>query len=211
MSFDFNAQTSWEWSLANNEIFTVDGLSSLIDDKLLKVSSQSSHKTLRNNLVPKKLEIFVWRVLKKRFPVRVELDKRGIDLHSVRCPICDNDLESVEHSLYNSHLACDIWNRVFKWWNLGSYVPPNGIDCLHGKSSQVMSSLRSKIWQAVAWVTTYYLWKNRNMKVFQNKSWCAPMLLNEIQVKSFEWISSRSKGKSLDWINWLSNPSLYLS
>ncbi|XP_071697759.1 uncharacterized protein [Rutidosis leptorrhynchoides] len=210
MSFDFNTRSTWEWSLANNGIFTVKRLSTIIDENLLKVSNQSSHKTLRNNLIPKKLEIFVWRALKKRMPVRIELDKRGIDLHSVRCPICDNDLESVDHSLFDCHLACDIWNRVFKWWNLGPYVSSNGIDCIHGKSSHHMS-FGSKIWQAVSWVTTYYLWKNRNMKVFQNKSWGAPVLLNEIQVKSFEWISHRLKGKNLDWFNWLSNPSLYLA
>ncbi|XP_071694324.1 uncharacterized protein [Rutidosis leptorrhynchoides] len=32
------------------------------------------------------LEIFIWRVLKRRIPVRTELDKRGIDLKTVRCP-----------------------------------------------------------------------------------------------------------------------------
>ncbi|XP_071738837.1 uncharacterized protein [Rutidosis leptorrhynchoides] len=178
--------------------------------KVLTPPNQAPNKTLRNNLLPRKIEICVWRALKKRLPVWIELDKRGIDLHSVRCPICDNDLESVDHTLFNCSFAIDIWNRVFKWWNFSNFSPSNGPDSLHGKSSHVMSSLGSKIWQAVAWVTLYYLWKNRNLKAFQHKGWCAPVLLNELQVKSFEWISSRIKGKNLEWTNWLTNPHMYL-
>ncbi|XP_071694715.1 uncharacterized protein [Rutidosis leptorrhynchoides] len=169
LSFDFNVRDSWKWSLSNNGFFTVKRLSTLIDAKVLTAPNQAPNKMLRNNLLPRKIEIFVWRVLKKRLPVRIELDKRGIDLHSVRCPICDNDLESVDHTLFNCSFTSDIWNRIFKWWDFGNFSPSNGPDSLHGKSSHVMSPLGSKIWQAVAWVTLYYLWKNRNLKAFQNK------------------------------------------
>ncbi|GJS57295.1 ribonuclease H-like domain-containing protein [Tanacetum coccineum] len=37
-----------------------------------------------------KVNIFMWRALKGRLPVREELDKRGIDLDSVLCPSCTN-------------------------------------------------------------------------------------------------------------------------
>ncbi|XP_071711097.1 uncharacterized protein [Rutidosis leptorrhynchoides] len=110
---------SWKWSLASNGLFTVKKLSSIIDAHILGISNNNGEATCRNGLVPKKVELFVWRLLLNRLPVRLELDNRGIDLHSVRCPVCDDGLESVEHSIISCRLAQDIWCRVFKWWNRG--------------------------------------------------------------------------------------------
>ncbi|XP_071687221.1 uncharacterized protein [Rutidosis leptorrhynchoides] len=145
-----------------------------------------------------------------RIPVRVELDKRGIDLHSVRCPVCDDDLESVDHSLINCKFARDVWSRVHKWWNFSSSSVLN-VEVIEGKCGHSSSAIGQKIWQAVVWVCAYYLWKNHNLKVFRNESWSASVLVSEIQVKAFEWISSRIKGKSIDWSNWLVNPQVFLN
>ena len=50
-----------------------------------------------NKLIPIKVNIASWRFENRRVPTRVNLDHRGIDLDSVRCPICDEDLETEEH------------------------------------------------------------------------------------------------------------------
>ncbi|XP_071726640.1 uncharacterized protein [Rutidosis leptorrhynchoides] len=141
---DLKSNESMSWSFANNGVFTVKKLSSLLDEHILEVPNGSPNPTLGNNLIPKKLKIFVWRVLKKRIPVWIELDKRGIDLHSVHCPVCDDDLESVDHLLIKCKEALDVWNRIFKWWNLGSCSLSNMSDILHGKSSHHMSPFGKK-------------------------------------------------------------------
>ncbi|XP_071687548.1 uncharacterized protein [Rutidosis leptorrhynchoides] len=116
--------------------------------------SHSAQETLRNNLMPKKIEDFIWRVLEKILPVRIELDKKGIDLHSIRCPICDDGLESIDHALFECKFSSDVWTRVLKWWNSNTNI--NSPDLLRGKSSHNMSSLGSKIWQAVEWICAYF-------------------------------------------------------
>ncbi|XP_071704208.1 uncharacterized protein [Rutidosis leptorrhynchoides] len=206
--FDFNTRESWKWGLANNGIFTVKKLSSLLDTHILG-NPIGSKRTLRNNLVPKKIEIFIWRSLKKRIPVRIELDKRGIDLHSVRCHVCDDGLESVDHSLIECKYARDVWTRLHKWWNFGSCSFSNVGD-IEGNLAHSSSTLGHRIWQAVVWVCAYYLWKNRNLMAFSKDSWSASVLVSEIQVKSFEWISNRIKGKFIDWLNWLVSPQKFL-
>ncbi|GJV63861.1 reverse transcriptase domain, reverse transcriptase zinc-binding domain protein [Tanacetum coccineum] len=55
-----------------------------------------------------KVNIFVWRALKGRLPVREELDKRGIDLDLVLCPCCTNAVESSAHSLIMCDLAMSV-------------------------------------------------------------------------------------------------------
>ncbi|XP_071708772.1 uncharacterized protein [Rutidosis leptorrhynchoides] len=211
ISFGFNSQETWKWSLANNGEFTIKKLSYLLNARILGTSCSPSHKTFRNNLVPKKVGIFVWRALRMRIPVRLELDKRGVDLHSVRFPVCDDNLESVDHALVSYSHASDVWNRVYKWWNLGTYSLSCVSDSLQGRTSHSVSSFGKKIWQVFEWICVYYIWKNRNLEVFRKNASIVPVLDNEIQVKSFEWISCRLKGNMIEWLSWLSNPSLYLS
>ncbi|GKG08306.1 putative ribonuclease H-like domain-containing protein, partial [Tanacetum coccineum] len=57
--------------------FTVKELTKLVEEKTLSVASEDE-ATIWNKWVPKKVNIFVWRALQGRLPVREELDKRGI-------------------------------------------------------------------------------------------------------------------------------------
>ncbi|XP_071700204.1 uncharacterized protein [Rutidosis leptorrhynchoides] len=210
--FDRRQVDKWKWSIASDGIFRVKTLATELDMHSLPTCT-AQNNTLRNNLVPKKIEIFVWRALKKRLPVRLELDKRGIDLHSVRCPLCDDDLESVDHSLIFCKNAFDVWERVFKWWNLGNFLLLSLHEIFEGNANlnNTLSGFGKKIWQASMWCCAYLIWKNQNNMVFQNKCWNAPLALNEIQVKSFEWVATRSARTKIDWHTWLSNPSFYFS
>ncbi|XP_071695872.1 uncharacterized protein [Rutidosis leptorrhynchoides] len=212
LNFDSSSTDSWCWSFGSSSswLFKVKDLSVAIDAKLLGNVS-STHPTFHNNFVPKKIEIFMWRALKKRLPVRVELDKRGIDLDSIRCPLCDDDLESVDHSIIFCKYALDIWERLFRWWGLGSFSSYSLPEIISEDSNISASTRGSKIWQATKWVCAYFIWKNRNNKTFKGKCAIGPVTLSEIQVMSFEWISKRSKLKNFDWLVWLSNPSHYLN
>ncbi|XP_071713532.1 uncharacterized protein [Rutidosis leptorrhynchoides] len=167
-------------------------------------------RTMRNYLVPKKVEVFVWGATQKRLPTRTELDKRGIDLHSIRCPICDDGLESVDHTLLFCKFAFDLWEQVYSWWGFRNVTNLSLNEILRGNGSVPMSSLGKMVWQAVEWIGAYHNWKNRNNKVFRGSSWNIPFALNEIQIRSFEWISHRLKKKcKLDWLSWI-NAIVYL-
>ncbi|XP_071740236.1 uncharacterized protein [Rutidosis leptorrhynchoides] len=184
--------------------------SNLINLKLL-CAGNNVKNTLQNRLVPKKVEVFILRVRKGRIPVRMELDKNGIDLHLVRCPLCDDGIESVVHCLYGCNKVSDVWNKVFEWWGLKGSTIVNLEELLLGNSSQVNSVEGKNIWQAMIWSCVYLMWKNRNHAIFNNVSWNPPVALSEIQVKSYEWIAKRIKGKSINWYNWLHCPNIFVS
>ncbi|XP_071712415.1 uncharacterized protein [Rutidosis leptorrhynchoides] len=170
-------------------------MASLIDEKLLHNSFQSQ-ETVRNNLIPKKIEIFAWRSLRKRIPTRVELDKKYIDLNSVRCPMCDDGLETVEHAILFCKCAMEVWTRVFQWWNLGAVSTISITEIFKDATPYSSSSGNSILWQAVKWVTGFG-------KKFSSSS----MMLNEIQCKSFKWLTKRSKRCKFDWHQWFTQPS----
>ncbi|GJU09232.1 reverse transcriptase domain, reverse transcriptase zinc-binding domain protein [Tanacetum coccineum] len=107
VTIHFNYKDRWRWSLGEDGEFTVKELARLVEEKILHMDS-GGHETLWNKLVPKKVNIFVWRALKGRLPVRVELDRRGIDLDSVLCPSCNDIVETCAHCLVTCDLAMNI-------------------------------------------------------------------------------------------------------
>ncbi|XP_071718805.1 uncharacterized protein [Rutidosis leptorrhynchoides] len=199
---------SWRWTPGGNGMFTTKALSDMVTSIPIP-TNDSNVETLHNKLVPKKFDVFVWRARKLRLLVLVELDKRGIDLHSVRCPLYDDDIETVNHSLIFCKYAFEVWGKVFDWWGRGG-IPYITVGDLFLNMGQTTTHVGKTIWQAVVWACSYLIWKNRNQIFFTNKSWNVPVALNEIQVKSFEWIAKRCKDQVIDWHNWINNPQIFV-
>ncbi|XP_071731784.1 uncharacterized protein [Rutidosis leptorrhynchoides] len=161
---------------------------------------------MRNNLIPQKIGIFIWRVVKGRIAVKTELEKRGIVLDTLLCPMCNNVPESIDHAILSCKTAQEVWEGIHKWWkiNLPSHIT---LEELLGGSNYVnFSGKISKIWQAITWSASYIIWKNRNQKVFKNDSWSSSKIICEVQVKTYEWISNRSRNIHKDWLHWLLDP-----
>nr|GEW19524.1 RNA-directed DNA polymerase, eukaryota, reverse transcriptase zinc-binding domain protein [Tanacetum cinerariifolium] len=95
--------------------YTVNGMRTLTTSQL---SPDSLCPTLWNKFVTIKINICSWRIMNKRIPTRTNLDSRRIDLHSVRCPICDDDIETEEHIFLKCKVAAETWKQVLKWWSL---------------------------------------------------------------------------------------------
>nr|GEV05064.1 hypothetical protein [Tanacetum cinerariifolium] len=151
----------WKWTLNDDGVFMVKELTKMIEEKILRVEN-GGQVTLWNKLVPKKVNIFIWRALKGRLPVREELDKRGIDLDSLLCPCCDTVVESCNHSLVLCKLALSLWERIYRWWKIRNINAFFIDEVLSSNGNVNMPSHSSSIWQVVIWTAGYYIWKERN-------------------------------------------------
>nr|GEU37706.1 RNA-directed DNA polymerase, eukaryota [Tanacetum cinerariifolium] len=58
------------------------------------------------------------RLSLNKLPSRVNLDRRGIDVDSLLCPICHEDVEMVNHIFFTCELAKDLWALLARWWEL---------------------------------------------------------------------------------------------
>ncbi|GJR39359.1 reverse transcriptase domain, reverse transcriptase zinc-binding domain protein [Tanacetum coccineum] len=199
---------SWHWNLTQDEDgnFKVKDLAFMVDDVCLSVGN-TTQETLWNKLAPKKVNVFVWRVLHGRILVRVELDKRGIDLDSLLCPCCDDSVESCDHSLVTCNMAKSVWDKIFEWWKIGPVNVFSANDLFRFSGNVAVHSYSRALWQLVIWTTGYYIWKERNSRVFKAKVASINKFFHEIQVKSFDWISRRPKKASFDWQKWFVDPS----
>ncbi|GKA81410.1 hypothetical protein Tco_0788102 [Tanacetum coccineum] len=79
-------------------------------------------------------------------------------------------------------------------------------EILKHRGGFVVKSDAKDLWQAVLWVTGYYIWKNRNAQVFKNKYDSALRVFHEVQLRSFEWICRRSKKRNFRWEKWIERP-----
>ncbi|GJY17125.1 putative RNA-directed DNA polymerase, eukaryota, reverse transcriptase zinc-binding domain protein [Tanacetum coccineum] len=87
-------QDSWEFIIDPSRQFSVKAIRNHIS---ILTSLLPPHPTHWNKMLPLKVNILLWRVMNRRILTRINLDMRGIDLDTLRCPVCDDDLESEDH------------------------------------------------------------------------------------------------------------------
>nr|GEZ12956.1 hypothetical protein [Tanacetum cinerariifolium] len=91
------------------ELSQLNDLLSLIQDVVLSDSSDS----------------WIWPV---DVPSGVNLDRRDIDVGSLLCPICLEDLETVNHIFFSCNMAKDLWSLFANWWEIDIPVCANAME-----------------------------------------------------------------------------------
>ena len=102
-------EDTWVCFLDSSRNFLVRGMRNLITSLHTLVPSSP---TRWNKIAPAKININSWRVLNKRMPNLINLDHRGVDLDSVRCPMCDEDVETEDHVFFSCKIALDTWKEI---------------------------------------------------------------------------------------------------
>ncbi|GJV77892.1 RNA-directed DNA polymerase, eukaryota, reverse transcriptase zinc-binding domain protein [Tanacetum coccineum] len=106
---------AWNWSPNTTKGFSVASARSLVDSHILKVSPIATHW---NGCIPIKVNIFLWKLLLNKLPSRVNLDRRGIDIPSILCPNCQEDVETGNHIFFTCEMASTLWSMLDNWWEV---------------------------------------------------------------------------------------------
>ncbi|GJR66472.1 RNA-directed DNA polymerase, eukaryota, reverse transcriptase zinc-binding domain protein [Tanacetum coccineum] len=92
--------------------------------------------------LPIKVNIHAWRLCLDRLPTSINLDKKGIDLVCVRCPVCDDDMETTKHLFIECPVAVK--------WDEGDY--PRDIQGLSSWADLVtLNSFSNGCFDVLAW------------------------------------------------------------
>lgn len=95
--------------------YTVSLACSYVDEKMLPVSN-SPTRWIKDVLI--KINIFSWKPSLDILHIRVFLDRRGLDLPSLLCPLCEDVLESSSHLFIGCVFSTNIVFQVSRWWGL---------------------------------------------------------------------------------------------
>nr|XP_043631525.1 uncharacterized protein LOC122602975 [Erigeron canadensis] len=183
--------------------FTVKGICDAIDETLVT----NIHGVTRwSKLVPRKVNVLVWRILINRIPTRINLVNKGVDIPSSLCPLCGNSIETCNHIFGQCAVASRLWSLVTKWLQIAP-IPLQGpthiiiyIDDMH------VSKDKKDIIEAIIYCVWWSIWKYRNEEVFNNGMNRKEFLFDLIFTQSYMWYSCRCKKKRISWVEWLNCP-----
>ncbi|GJW74518.1 RNA-directed DNA polymerase, eukaryota [Tanacetum coccineum] len=101
LNIDVNEDTC-TWSLGPNDTFTVKDARYRIDQNILPTLA---HATTWDKSIPRKVNVFMWRLSSDRLPHRLNLFSRGMDIPAISCPSCNANVESANHIFFECDIA----------------------------------------------------------------------------------------------------------
>ncbi|KAL4554959.1 hypothetical protein LXL04_037569 [Taraxacum kok-saghyz] len=103
-------QDAWRWDLSTDGMFSVKSVRSHIDLLCLPAINV---ETRWIKYLPRKVNVFLWRLLLNRLPTRWELGRRGVPLDVSMCPVCETTPEQVDHLFFGcGTIAMDLWEKL---------------------------------------------------------------------------------------------------
>ncbi|GJW97900.1 RNA-directed DNA polymerase, eukaryota, reverse transcriptase zinc-binding domain protein [Tanacetum coccineum] len=128
---------TWTWIPDIAKGFSVASVRQLIDS-CLSVGNPQATRWIQ--AIPIKVNVFLWRLFLNKLPSRVNLDKKCIDLDSLLCPVCNEDVEMVNHLFFSCDMAKDLWSLLARWWGLDIPVCSTILDWYAWLDELVISS-----------------------------------------------------------------------
>ncbi|GJV69144.1 RNA-directed DNA polymerase, eukaryota, reverse transcriptase zinc-binding domain protein [Tanacetum coccineum] len=198
---------SWKWSLHASVGFSVASVRLLVDEHTLEADNVA---TRWNKCIPIKVNIFLWRLGLNKLPSKINLQRKGIDVGSVLCPICQDDVESVNHLFFNCDMAKHLWDLLAKWWDLDIPVCANILEWYSWLDSLRDSTKVRTFLEGVGGTLLWSIWSFRNRLVFSSPPPKKALLWDSVLSQSYLWISSRNPKSKFSWIGWLHNPVIFI-
>ncbi|GKD61930.1 RNA-directed DNA polymerase, eukaryota, reverse transcriptase zinc-binding domain protein [Tanacetum coccineum] len=110
-----NMNDRWTWTMVGMGDFSVASARKYIDDKKLHGPSIITRWV---KAVPIKINVMAWKVRFDYLPTRLNLSRRGLELQSILCPICNKEVESTKHLFFACSTVCDLYRKIASWWDI---------------------------------------------------------------------------------------------
>ncbi|XP_071728392.1 uncharacterized protein [Rutidosis leptorrhynchoides] len=134
--------------------------------------------------LPKKMNIFIWRLIRKGIPTRANLCNLGLVNVSEMCSFGEASEEDIDHVFTSCRFTTPLSRGFLNWWNAVSSA-----SFLAGTAEINMVCLASR------YVLLWLIWQWRNKIVHDpgdgRSSILKEDILAEARILSYLWISSR--------------------
>ncbi|GJW55485.1 RNA-directed DNA polymerase, eukaryota, reverse transcriptase zinc-binding domain protein [Tanacetum coccineum] len=131
--------------------------------------------------------------LHDRIPTRWNLSRKGLEVPSLLCPLCNISPETSSHLFWTCNLATSVWRLIFKWIDLPLPNSDNLNDVYGWLDHARLNSASKNIMHSIFGVVVWTLWQFRNNNIFGDKKMLQKDLLDQIVDASFLWYSSRNR------------------
>ncbi|GJV24883.1 RNA-directed DNA polymerase, eukaryota, reverse transcriptase zinc-binding domain protein [Tanacetum coccineum] len=177
----FDSKDRWRWSLEGCGEFTVASVRNLLDANSLPVVSS---KTRWIKAVPIKVNIHAWKVKLDILPTRLNISKRGMDIESILCPLCEKNVESSSHIFFTCPISREIFRKVLLWWEIDVVMVSSYDEWLEWLLSIRLHSKHKELFEGVCYVLWWYIWNFRNKSIFGSACPSKALIFEEISSES---------------------------
>jgi len=147
-----------------------------------------------------------WRVFLNRIPTREALSRRGVQMSSVACVLCEAKEESYKHLFLECEYAQQVWSLCLKW--LGFKLVQHNDLKDHFVSFHIpqVSSKQNLVLKGIWTAILRCIWDQRNSILFKQEVVDAEEILQMAQLKSWLWLKHKAAFHSHSFADWLLNP-----
>ncbi|GKD83593.1 RNA-directed DNA polymerase, eukaryota, reverse transcriptase zinc-binding domain protein [Tanacetum coccineum] len=192
------------WSLENSGEFSVASIRKVIDEKRFP-GVNSLTRWVKS--VPIKVNIIAWKIITDALPTRFNISRRGIEIDSIACPICNGGVESTSHLFFQCSLVRQIARKISSWWNVDHADVTTYEEWRTWMVSlRIQASLKA-VFEGVFYGLWWSIWIFRNKLLFEKEAPTQATIFDNIVSISFYWCKFRCKA-SFKWNDWLKNPYL---
>jgi hypothetical protein len=138
----------------------------LVIRKELNCPNSVLRKTRFRTQAPPMAAFFTWSAVLGRILTLDNLRKRHIIIVD-RCCLCKRDGESLNHILPHCDVASALWNNIFSRFGI-SWVMPRRVLDLVACWWKSRRSRTSTTWKMVSICIFWCIWKERNLRCFEN-------------------------------------------
>ncbi|XP_068466484.1 uncharacterized protein [Phaseolus vulgaris] len=154
--------------------------------------------------------VTAWRVLLDKLPTRVNLNRRGVQLSSMECPLCQQEEESAQHLFMECCHAQRVWSMCFRWLDI-SFVQQNDLRS-HFLSFHMfqVSNNQTLIWNGVWVAVVRCIWDQRNLIIFKQGVVDAEDIFQKVQLKTWMWMKHKMQSFNHSFVEWVLNLNICL-
>ncbi|XP_057418710.1 uncharacterized protein LOC130712911 [Lotus japonicus] len=115
------------------------------------------------------------------------------------CPLCGLEEETCSHLLFSCRYALQVWYECYAWLGISTaQIPLLEVHILQfastgGSKGQKLGEIA--IWLAIIWS----MWGLRNRVIFKGGEVDTAQMLEQIQLKSWQWLTARLVDFSYSW------------
>nr|GEV27004.1 putative RNA-directed DNA polymerase, eukaryota, reverse transcriptase zinc-binding domain protein [Tanacetum cinerariifolium] len=172
------------WTLNGSGEYSVASIRNILDDFRAPTTCSPTRWV---QCVPIKINVIAWKVKMDGLPTRFNISRRGMDIESMSCSLCDNGVEPSNHMLFSCSLVRHLYRNIFAWWDVLFRDVHSYVEWLDWLVTMRLSSKLKDILEGVFFVLWWLIWSFRNKVLFDTKKPQKATLFDDIFSISFNW------------------------
>ena len=154
------------------------------------MTTDPTYEQIWRSRAPLSMKFFAWLVAKNRCWTADRLRKRGLH-HPLRCPLCDQEQETIEHLLIGCVVAREVWHEVLQEWHMEEWMPGPDARLLEWWMRQPATRSQRRDTWSVLILVMWCIWTHRNDVVFNGAAVSPAVVAGRIRDETHQWKRAR--------------------